>query len=78
MDEQLTAPRNINGVSLGPLALGTMRFADRGLTKEELVNLFSFLYDELGVNAHHSSYEYNSYALYCEALALFKKKEPRI
>ena len=54
MDEQLTAPRNINGVSLGPLALETMRFADRGLTKEELINLFSYLYNELGVNADHN------------------------
>lgn len=74
MDQQLTAHRSINGSSVGPLALGTMRFADRGRTKEELIHLFSFLYEELNINVHHSSYEYSSYSLYCDAVTLFKKK----
>lgn len=74
MDQQLIAPRHIGEIEVGPIALGTMRFADRGTSKEELANMFSFLYHEIGVNVHHSSYEYSSYSLYCDALALSKKK----
>lgn len=74
MDQQLIAPRKIGSDWFGPVALGTMRFADRGTSRDELVKLFSYLYHEAGVNVHHSSYEYNSYELYCDALAHFKKK----
>ncbi len=74
MDQQLKTARSIDGASVGPVALGTMRFADRNRSKQELVDLFSYLYQEVGVNVHHSSYEYSSYHLYCDALKLFKKK----
>jgi aryl-alcohol dehydrogenase-like predicted oxidoreductase len=62
-----------DGISLSSIALGTMRFRDKGLEKEELVDMMKYLYHELGVNTHHSSYEYNSYELYCQALTEFKK-----
>lgn len=73
MDE-LTANRQIGDMIFSPVTLGTMRFLDKGRTKDELIDLFSYLYHELGVNTHHSSYEYNSYQLYCEALLDFKRK----
>jgi len=66
--------RNVDGMVVSPLALGTMRFADKGQSKDELIKLFEYLYHELGINIHHSSYEYNSYPLYCDAVTQFKKK----
>jgi hypothetical protein len=74
MDGKLTANRIINNCSISPIALGTMRFKDKGATKEDLVNLFSLLYNEGGINVHHSSYEYSSYELYCDSIKSFKKK----
>ena len=76
MGGKLTDHRKINNKAISPVSLGTMRFADKGTTKKELVELFSLLYHEGGINAHHSSYEYSSYPLYCEAIASFKKKAP--
>jgi len=71
---QLIAPREVNGIHISPVALGTMRFVDKGLSKEELTYLIEFLYKEVGINIHHSSYEYNSYSLYCDALHSIKYK----
>jgi hypothetical protein len=71
---ELSTVKRLNDMDAGPIALGTMRFADKGRTKEELVSLFSFLLSDLNIDIHHSSYEYSSYPLYCEALAAFKKK----
>lgn len=50
-----------------------MRFLEKGCTVTDLVNLFSFLSNEMGIDVHHSSYEYTSYPLYCEVLAKYKK-----
>jgi aryl-alcohol dehydrogenase-like predicted oxidoreductase len=74
MDGKLTANRKIGAIDISPIALGTMRFADKQTTKEEIADLLSFLYHETGINVHHSSVEYASYPLYCEALKDFKKK----
>ena len=74
MGGKLTDLRIIHNQAISPLALGTMRFADKGTSKEEMVALFSLLYNEGGINVHHSSHEYASYPLYCEAVAAFKKK----
>jgi aryl-alcohol dehydrogenase-like predicted oxidoreductase len=65
---ELMARRYIDDISLGPIALGTMRFLDKGLSRKELADLIAYTYHELGINVHHSSYEYNSYELYCSAL----------
>jgi hypothetical protein len=74
MGRNLIKQRIINNEAISPIALGTMRFADKGTSIDELVALFSLLYNEGGINVHHSSYEYASYALYCNAIASFKKK----
>ena len=74
MDGKLTGYRTINNDAISPIALGTMRFVDKGTTESDLIKLFSILYNEAGINVHHSSYEYNSYSLYAKAVTSFKKK----
>ena len=64
----------MNKGDISSIALGTMRFADKGTTKKELIKMFDFLYYEEGINIHHSSSEYSSYPLYCDAVTSFKKK----
>jgi predicted oxidoreductase len=71
--EQLKQPF-VNAGPISKVALGTMRFADKNCSVSEVEELITVLYEEAGVNVHHSSYEYSSYALYTEALARFKKK----
>ena len=74
MDGKLIGNRKIGAIDISAVALGTMRFADKQISKEEIVDLLSFLYHDAGINVHHSSHEYISYTLYCEALKQFKKK----
>lgn len=45
-----------------------MRFLEKGLTIEEVVELINYCF-ESGINTHHSSFEYESYGLYLSALA---------
>jgi predicted oxidoreductase len=73
--DKLIVRRKINDIDVSLISLGTMRFYDKGLTKDDLVALLEYSYHELGINTHHSSYEYNSYDLYCKALAYFKKNK---
>ena len=55
-------------LSLSDITLGTMRFFDKGLSKNEVVSLIEKSW-EIGINTHHSSFEYNSYQLYTSALS---------
>jgi len=54
-------------LNLSKVTLGTMRFKDKGLTSTDVTRLIECAFD-VGVTTHHSSYEYSSYKLYCEAL----------
>jgi hypothetical protein len=72
--EQVKQHRFIGNMDFSPIALGTMRFAEKNCTEDDLLQLFNYLYYEIGINVHHSSYEYSSYPLYCNAVKKFKKK----
>lgn len=54
-------------LSLCNISLGTMRFVDKDLKEKEVLDLIERSYD-MGINVHHSSYEYNSYELYVKTL----------
>lgn len=54
-------------LNLSAITLGTMRFKDKNLQKKDVVNLIEKAYD-IGIDTHHSSFEYDSYDLYLEAL----------
>lgn len=54
------------------IALGTMRFADKGMTRRDTVRLLEHCLDN-GVSAMHVSKEYSSFELFCEA---FKRLTP--
>ncbi|OSY88145.1 hypothetical protein WH52_09005 [Tenacibaculum holothuriorum] len=56
-----------NKLSLSSITLGTMRFADKNMSVEEVIRLIEEAND-IGITTHHSSYEYSSYELYCNAL----------
>jgi predicted oxidoreductase len=71
---KLMDPRTLNGSSISPIALGTMRFAEKDLQVDQLENLIASLFGQ-GINIHHSSFEYGSYPLYCAAISSFKKKQ---
>jgi hypothetical protein len=72
---ELKSSEAIAGLGLSSLSLGTMRFADKGLSREDVSDLIGYLYSECGIDTHHSSHEYSSYGLYAEGLAHFKKKQ---
>ncbi len=57
----------MNTLNLGKITLGTMRFVDKNLSIKETVKLIEESFN-LGINTHHSSFEYNSYSLYANAL----------
>ena len=54
-------------LSLSTITLGTMRFAEKKMSVEQIIKLIEKAYD-IGIDTHHSSYEYSSYELYCKAL----------
>lgn len=56
-----------NTLSLSEITIGTMRFFDKSLSSNEVGNIIEKAFD-IGINTHHTSYEYNSYELYKEAL----------
>lgn len=60
------------GIKVSPLTLGTMRFSEKNLTVASVRSLIAYAH-ERGVNTHHVSHEYQSFALYREALASFPK-----
>ena len=55
-------------LNLSDLTLGTMRFYDKGLSSNQVQTIIEKSF-EVGIDAHHSSFEYNSYDLYRTALA---------
>lgn len=57
-------------LGLSPIALGTMRFVEKGLSEQEVLNLIEVAFNK-GITTHHSSFEYESYDLYTNALAKF-------
>lgn len=56
-----------NKLSLSSITLGTMRFTDKNMSVEETIKLIEEA-NNIGITTHHSSYEYSSYELYCNAL----------
>jgi aryl-alcohol dehydrogenase-like predicted oxidoreductase len=61
-------------IKLSPICLGTMRLADKGLIKNDVCSLIRSGLDK-GINTHHISDEYNSFALICESYKQLKKEE---
>lgn len=59
------------------IVFGSMRMLEHDYSLEHWVDLFQDLYDS-GVTTFHSSNEYESFALFCEALAVFQKKNPEM
>lgn len=57
-------------LGLSPIALGTMRFVEKGLSEQGVLNLIEVAFNK-GITTHHSSFEYESYNLYTNALAKF-------
>jgi aryl-alcohol dehydrogenase-like predicted oxidoreductase len=55
-------------LNLSGITLGTMRFVDKGLSVNQIQNIIEKSF-EVGIDVHHSSFEYNSYELYKTALA---------
>ncbi|AZJ35046.1 hypothetical protein D6T69_05720 [Tenacibaculum singaporense] len=55
-------------LSLSPITLGTMRFADKKLSVIDVLRLIEEGYS-IGIDTHHSSYEYSSYDLYSSAIS---------
>lgn len=64
-------------LNLSKISLGTMRFKDKNLTVKEVVRIIEESY-ELGIDSHHSSFEYNSYDLYLKSLKKAKKRVKHI
>jgi aryl-alcohol dehydrogenase-like predicted oxidoreductase len=66
------APRTFGGtgIEVSPLTLGTMRFSEKSLSVAATCSLIAYAH-ERGVNTHHVSHEYQSFALYREALLSF-------
>lgn len=63
-------------VQLSSISLGTMRFAEDGLTVRELADLL-ITAAHLGITSLHSSHEYASFELFCQALAMARKARPQ-
>jgi len=61
-------------LNLSKLALGTMRFHDKELTVNQVVDIINEGH-EIGINTHHSSFEYSSYELYTKALEKSGKRK---
>ncbi|WP_350291612.1 aldo/keto reductase [uncultured Croceitalea sp.] len=54
-------------LELSAISLGTMRFHDKSLSTNQVVELIEQCFD-IGITTHHSSFEYSSYELYTKAL----------
>jgi predicted oxidoreductase len=55
-------------LNLSDITLGTMRFSDKDLSVNQVQTIIEKSF-EVGIDTHHSSFEYNSYELYRTALA---------
>ena len=62
-----------NHLDLSNITLGTMRFFDKKLSKNLVLSIIEQSY-EVGIDTHHSSFEYNSYELYCQSLKQFDRR----
>jgi predicted oxidoreductase len=59
--------KSIPSLKLSNITLGTMRFYDKNLRTKDVTNIIESCH-EIGIDTHHSSFEYNSYQLYLKAL----------
>lgn len=60
-------------LALSKITLGTMRFFEKGLSTKNVTNLIDRAF-ELGIDTHHTSYEYSSYGLYLSGLKKSQNK----
>lgn len=60
-------------LDLSNITFGTMRLFDKKLSNNQVLSLIEKCY-EVGINTHHSSFEYNSYELYCQSLRQFNRR----
>lgn len=65
----------IPNLQLSKVTLGTMRFLDKNLNNQDVTKIIDECF-AIGIDTHHSSFEYNSYQLYINALknSAFKKQ----
>lgn len=59
--------KSMSNLELSNITLGTMRFLDKNLNRNDVIKIIDGCFDN-GIDTHHSSFEYNSYQLYLEAL----------
>ena len=59
--------KSMPNLGLSNVTLGTMRFHDKNLSSKNVTNIIENCH-EIGIDTHHSSFEYNSYQLYLDAL----------
>jgi len=62
-----------NQLSVSEICLGTMRFKEKELNKNNVLNLIDTCYS-YGIDTHHCSYEYESYQLYLKGYLSSKNK----
>ncbi|MEZ4796625.1 MAG: aldo/keto reductase [Flavobacteriaceae bacterium] len=62
-------------LNLSKVTLGTMRFLDKNLSAKDVTKIIDECFS-VGIDTHHSSFEYNSYQLYVSALknSAYKKQ----
>lgn len=68
------ACRNFGSLQLPLVTVGTMRWADKKLDLDQVMNLISYG-QSYGLNTHHVSPEYSSYPLYKNALSRLSHSE---
>jgi aryl-alcohol dehydrogenase-like predicted oxidoreductase len=67
--------KNIPNLQLSKVTLGTMRFLDKNLNTKDVTKIIDECF-AIGIDTNHTSFEYNSYQLYLNALknSTFKKQ----
>lgn len=65
----------VSGLDMSVLCLGTMRFAQASLGRRQVTDLLLAAADR-GINAVHSSVEYDGFDIYCDALHHAQRSRP--